>query len=127
MLAEFLTDDLRKFFQPGVHKFSENVGATSKFYVPERWREASSILTGPQILGAIIQTLVALATFHPGFVYSWFQQWYSHWACCVKSQQNYFRRNNGIAGTCCYCWEKILSTDFLITPEIAITLLTSCM
>jgi hypothetical protein len=127
MLSKFWTDNFRKFFQPRVHKFSKNLGATSKFYVPERWCEASFILRGPQMLGAIIQNLVARVTFHPGFVRACFQQWYSHWASCVKLQEKCFRGNSGIAGTCCYCWEKILSTDFLITPKIAIILRTSYM
>ena len=80
-----------------------------------------------QILGIIIQNLIAWVTFCPGFVQPCFQQWYSHWAFCVKSQENYFKGNSGIADTCSYCWEKIWSTDFLITPKIAIIILTSYM
>jgi len=30
--------------KPGLHIFSKNLGATSKFYVPEGWQETSSIL-----------------------------------------------------------------------------------
>ena len=32
------------FINPGVHKFSKNIGTTSNFYVPAGWHEASSIV-----------------------------------------------------------------------------------
>jgi hypothetical protein len=31
-------------YRAGVHKFSKNVGATSKFCMPKKWQEASSVL-----------------------------------------------------------------------------------
>jgi len=34
----------------GVHRFFKNLGATSKFYVPEVWHRASSLMRTPQIL-----------------------------------------------------------------------------
>ena len=34
----------RRHSNPGLHKFSKNLGATSRFWVPTVWHEASSIL-----------------------------------------------------------------------------------
>jgi hypothetical protein len=31
----------------GVHKFSKNLGTTSRFYAPKRWQEASSVMRTP--------------------------------------------------------------------------------
>ena len=56
----------------GVHKFSKNIGARSKFLAPEWWLETSSIHTeGPQMLGTTSQNSVARAIWSLKFVYPW--------------------------------------------------------
>lgn len=50
------------------HRISENLKATSKFYVPGAWREKVRN-EDPQILSAAAQNPVAWVTWHPGFLH----------------------------------------------------------
>jgi hypothetical protein len=55
--------------KPGVHKFSKNLGFTSKL-LGARWVTRRTIHTGhPQILGASQQNLGVQETWRPGIVY----------------------------------------------------------
>jgi hypothetical protein len=55
----------------GVHKLSKNLGDTLKFWCPEGWHAASSILRTYKILGATVRNLVARATRPMGFAHPW--------------------------------------------------------
>ena len=54
-----------------VHKFSKNLGTTSKLWVRERWHGASLHTYHSQISGATLQNSVATATCLQGFVHLW--------------------------------------------------------
>jgi hypothetical protein len=56
-----------KYWGTGVHKLNKKLGTISKFRAPEGWHETE----GPQILGATVPYLVAMAIFYPGLVHFW--------------------------------------------------------
>jgi hypothetical protein len=56
-----------KYWGTGVNKLNKKLGTISKFRAPEGWHETE----GPQILGANVPNVVAVAILCPGLVQFW--------------------------------------------------------
>ena len=77
--------------RPGLHKFSKNLGVTSKFCA-RRIKQSEFETEDRKILGANLQNFVACVTWHPDFVHPWTGLWaaqlqfefFSLWLCLVQ-------------------------------------------
>jgi hypothetical protein len=96
---------------PGVCKFYKNLGANLKFYAPEEWHTASSMLGINKYLMTLLQNLVTKTTWRPEFVHLC-----TMWICWHHLDMTVHRTTFCIFySACIYTWNALvwLTTDCL--------------